>query len=98
MNNDDMLLKPNGRTDPNSQQGESYTAMVPCRITVLPTKTFKDGTCQWLIFGSFIGASSREKPSLGTVRAATLREAQDKAQALINESYQYFINLRDNNP
>ena len=73
----------------------AYNVLTPCTITVCPTKEFKDGTYQWLVFGTFIRPSSKEQPSLGTVRAANLAEAKKKVQELLEKEFRYFIEERE---
>lgn len=72
-----------------------YNVLTPCTITVCPTKEFKDGTYQWLVFGTFIRPTSKEQPSLGTVRAANLAEAKKKVQELLEKEFRYFIEKRE---
>lgn len=73
----------------------SYNVLTPCTITICPTKEFKDGTYQWLVFGTFISPSSKEQPSLGTVRAANLAEAKKKVQELLEKEFRYFVEKRE---
>lgn len=73
----------------------AYNVLTPCTITVCPTKEFKDGTYQWLVFGTFIRPTSKEQPSLGTVRAANLAEAKKKVQELLEKEFRYFIEKRE---
>ena len=72
-----------------------YNVLTPCTITICPTKEFKDGTYQWLVFGTFIRPSSKEQPSLGTVRAANLAEAKKKVQELLEKEFRYFVEKRE---
>lgn len=73
----------------------AYDVLTPCTITICPTKEFKDGTYQWLVFGSFMRPSSKEQPSLGTVRAANLAEAKKKVQELLEKEFRHFVETRD---
>lgn len=73
----------------------AYNVLTPCTITICPTKEFKDGTYQWLVFGTFIRPSSKEQPSLGTVRAANLAEAKKKVQELLEKEFRYFVEKRE---
>lgn len=73
----------------------AYNVLAPCTITICPTKEFKDGTYQWLVFGTFIRPSSKEQPSLGTVRAVNLAEAKKKVQELLEKEFRYFIEKRE---
>ena len=84
------MFLPDGNTEDGITTGW-YDAMIPCEICITPTRQFKDGTRQWLIFGQFKYATSKEKPSLGTVRAKSLKEARKLTQELLDENFKKFL-------
>ncbi len=98
MREDYLTLTPDRLyTDANELEVRTgaYNVLTPCTITICPTKEFKDGTYQWLVFGTFIRPSSKEQPSLGTVRAANLAEAKKKVQELLEKEFRYFVEKRE---
>ena len=90
-------LKPTGLLEGDESKAvtEIYDVIIPCEIHISPTRKFKDGTYQWLVFGNFKYGTSQEKPSLCSVRAKTLKAAKEKVQAIINEQLSDFIKERN---
>lgn len=86
------------KTDPNDYGYKAQMIFLPCRVYVLETRQFKDGTSNWLIFTEPYNATSKEKPSLGVVRAKNRTEAVQKAQDLINNNFNDFIDLMTQKP
>lgn len=70
------------------------TALVPAIIGIVKTKEFKNGTNQYLVYGTFLGHTSKEKPSLGVIKASSNEEALKKAQELLNENLANFEKYR----
>lgn len=70
---------------------DKYIALIPSVINVMQTRKYKDGSAGYLIFGNFLGATSKERPSLGSVRANSKEEAVQKAQEIINENIKKFL-------
>jgi hypothetical protein len=79
----------------SSYYAESYV-LTPCKINIVESRRFKDGTSDYLIFGSFINATSKERPSLGKVRAKSMEEAIKKAQEILNDNFKDFAKIVDN--
>ena len=75
----------------NFENYSNCSVLIPAKIYVAQSKEFKDGTPQYLIFASPIGATSKEKPSLGTVRAKDDKEAVKLAQKILDENLASFL-------
>lgn len=70
-------------------------ALVPCTLKVVNTKTFKDGTSQYLVFGSFDCASSKEQPTYDVIRASSEEDAVNQICTKVIEELQAYINEDD---
>ena len=70
-------------------------ALIPCTLQVVNTKTFKDGTSQYLVFGSFDYASSKEQPTYAVIRASSEEEAVNQIRTKLIEELQAYINEDD---
>ena len=67
-------------------------ALIPCKLNVVPTHTFKDGTCKYLVFGQFEQSLSKEQPTYAFIRAANSGEVVAKAE-FVNEGESITISL-----
>ncbi len=74
----------------SSKYAES-SVLLPCNINIYESRAFKDGTKEYLIFGTFINSTSKEQPSLGRVRANSIEEAIEKAQELLDNNFENFL-------
>ena len=70
-------------------------ALIPCTLQVVNTKTFKDGTSQYLVFGTFDCASSKEQPTYMVIRASSEDEAVNQIRTKLIEELQAYINGDD---
>ena len=74
----------------SSNYAES-SVLLPCIINICESKSFKDGTKDYLIFGTFVNSTSKERPSLGKVRANSIEEAIEKAQEILDNNLHDFL-------
>lgn len=65
--------------------------LLPCIINICESRSFKDGTKDYLIFGTFMNSTSKERPSLGKIRANSIEEAIEKAQELLDNNLEAFL-------
>ncbi len=61
-----------------------YMAMVPCYLYLFEGRQYKDGTSQWLICGRPYQTSSKELPTLDTVRGSR-DDAEKRMLELISD-------------
>ena len=78
------------KTENEDSMYHHSTVLMPCYITIAKTKEFKDGSSGYLVFGTFMNATSKERPSLGQIRARSYDEALEKVQEMLSENLEMF--------
>lgn len=66
------------------------TILIPANISVVKSRKLKEGW-QYLVFLKPLGATSKEMPSLGVVKAKNDEEAVKEAQKIISNNLQTFL-------
>lgn len=74
----------------SSKYAES-SVLLPCNINICESRAFIDGAKEYLIFGTFVNSTSKERPSLGKVKANSIEEAIEKAQELLDNNFEDFL-------
>ena len=89
-------IKDNIDKDVASSYSVHSCVLAPCKINIVESRRFKAGTSDYLVFGGFINATSKEQPSLGKVRANSMKEAIEKAQEILKDNFKDFTKIVDN--